>query len=127
MNTMDDLFIVATRNKYRFPYNGQISVEDLWDLKQGQLDQIYKTLMKSKTTASGESLMTTRTAEDATLEAKIEIVKFIFETKEAEKREAILKQEKEAQKNRVRQIIAEKKDKALADMSIEDLQKLLDD
>lgn len=123
----NDLFMVATREKYRFPYNGQISVEDLWDLRPTQLDQIYKTLKKSQKASNEESLMTTRTIEDSVTDTKLEIVKLIYETKEAEKREAVLKAEKDAQKKRIRELIATKEDAKLADMSIEELKKLLED
>ena len=30
MNNEINVFEIATRNKYRFPYRGQISVEDMW-------------------------------------------------------------------------------------------------
>ena len=45
----ENIFEMATRNKYRFPYKGMISVEDLWDLNQTQLDSIYKALNKEHT------------------------------------------------------------------------------
>ena len=32
-----ELFEIATRKKYRFPYKGLISVEDLWDLSMREL------------------------------------------------------------------------------------------
>ena len=43
-----NLFEVAVREKYRFPYNGMISTEDLWDLSVNALDSIFKTLNKDK-------------------------------------------------------------------------------
>ena len=39
---MNALFVMATRGKYRFPFKGQISVEDLWDLSVKNLDSIFK-------------------------------------------------------------------------------------
>lgn len=121
----NDMFAVATRKKYRFPYNGQISVEDLWDLAPSQLDRVFKALKKDQKVSNEESLMTTRSAEDSDLDIKIELVKFIFETKQGEKAAAAAKAEADAKKKRIREIIADKKDAALESMSIEDLEKLL--
>ena len=42
MNT--NIFELATREKYRFPYKGMISVEELWDLDIPELDRVYKSL-----------------------------------------------------------------------------------
>lgn len=121
----NDIFAVATRKKYRFPFNGQISVEDLWDLSLAQLDRVYKALKKDQKTSAEESLMTTRTSEDTTLDNKLDIVKFIFETKQGEKLAAERKVEEDAKKNRIREIIADKRDEELKSMSIEQLEKLL--
>ena len=122
----NDLFEIAARKKYRFPFNGQISAEDLWDLTPAQLDRVFKTLKKDQKTSEEESLMNTKTSEDATLDNKIELVKYIFETKQAEKLAAEQKAQENARKARIREIIADKKDEALKGMSIEELQKLLD-
>lgn len=121
----NEIFAVATREKYRFPYNGQISTEDLWDLTPAQLDRVYRALKKDQKNSNEESLMATRTSEDSAIDNKIALVKFVFDTKDSEKREAIIKAEREAQKKRVREIIASKKDDALKNMSIEELEKLL--
>ena len=125
---INDIFVIAARKKYRFPFNGQISVEDLWDLTPAQLDKVYKTL-KRDLIASREtdSLMTVRSAADADLENKVEIVRFVFDAKEEEKRLAVAKAELDAKKKRIREIIANKKEAELEGMSIEDLEKLLND
>ena len=39
-----NLFEVATRKQYRFPYKGNASVEDLWHLSLTELDAVFKTL-----------------------------------------------------------------------------------
>jgi hypothetical protein len=123
----NNIFAVATRQKYRFPFNGQISVEDLWDLSPAQLDRVYKALKKDQKASNEETLLTVRTTEDAVLDDKIELVKYIFETKQTEKAAAILKAESDAKKNHIREIITAKKDKQLEDLSVEELEKLLEE
>lgn len=123
----NDIFAIATRRKYRFPFNGQIEVEDLWDLSAPQLDRVYKTLKKDQKTSNEESLLVTRSAEDSDLDVKIAVVKFVFETKQADKQAAIESAEKAAKKKRIRELIADKKDEALKNMSVEDLEKMLED
>lgn len=123
----DNIFTLATRQKYRFPFNGQISVEDLWDLSPAQLDRVYKTLKKDQKASNEESLLAIRTSEDSALDVKIELVKFIFDTKQAEKLAALAKSEADAKKKHIRELIAEKKDKQLEALSVEELEKLLED
>ena len=45
---LTNVFERAAMNKYRFPYKGQISVEDLWDLSLPGLDSVFKQLNKLK-------------------------------------------------------------------------------
>lgn len=68
------MFEVAVRNKFRFPFKGVISVEDLWDLSVQQLDGIFKTLKSQEQKAQEESLLDTRTPEDEALKTKIDIL-----------------------------------------------------
>lgn len=123
----DNIFAMATRQKYRFPFNGQISVEDLWDLTPAQLDRVYKALKKDQKASNEETLLTTRSTEDTVLDNKIELVKFVFDTKMAEKQAAVLKAESDARKNHIKELIAAKKDKQLEALSVEELQKLLEE
>jgi len=39
-----NLFEVATRANYQFPFRGMINVIDLWDLSLTNLDSVFKTL-----------------------------------------------------------------------------------
>ena len=39
-----NMFEIAARNKFRFPFKGMISTEDLWDLSVENLDNVFKTL-----------------------------------------------------------------------------------
>lgn len=121
-------FEIASREKYRFPWNGLISVEDLWDLSAVQLDRIYKTLNKGRKEIQEESLLeVSRNKEDETLENMIDIVRYIFNAKKEEEKERKEVAAKRAKKERIKEIIAEKQDASLANLSIEELQRLLEE
>ncbi len=120
------MFEKAVRNKYRFPYRGSISVEDLWDLPLRDLDGIFKTLNAQKKRESEESLLSVRSAAETELDDKIEIVRYIVGVKLAEHEAAKAASEKKAQKQRIMEIIASKKDAELQNKSVEELTAMLD-
>lgn len=122
-----NLFEIATRNRYRFNYKGVMTVEDLWSLRVEDLDAIFKMLNRQKKTADEDSLLTTKSAEDQDLANKIDIVKYIVSVKLAEAAERVSAAEKKAQRDKIMEIVAKKKDKALEDMGIEDLMKKLEE
>lgn len=122
-----NLFEIATRNRYRFNYKGVMTVEDLWDLNVEALDAIFKTLNRQKKTADEDSLLTTKSAEDTELANKIELVKYIVSVKLAEAAERVSSAEKKAQRDKIMEIVAKKKDKALEDMGIDELMKKLEE
>lgn len=80
-NSMENIFETATRNKLRFEFRGLISVEDLWDLRFEQLDEVYKTLKTEMKKANEESLLKIKTKDQKDVELKIKIVKYIVELK----------------------------------------------
>ena len=121
------LFQAATRGKYRFPYRGLLSIEDLWDVSLEGLDAIYKTLNSELKKSSEESLLSMKTKSDEDLENKIEIVKYIVSVKLAEREAAINATLKSEKRKKIQEIIAAKQDEDLRSASIEDLQKMLDD
>lgn len=123
----NDVFISALKEKYRFPYKGQITAEDLWDLTGTQLDSIYKTLNAEKKTTQEDSLMGHRTAAEQTLLNKIEIVKYVFSAKQEEIEVKKQKAVNDEKKRRIMEIIASKEDAALGEKSVEDLKKMLSD
>lgn len=124
--TTNELFILATRKKFRFPFKGVATVEDLWDLSVRDLDTIFKALNSQVKQSQEESLMATKSKEDSILEAKIAIVKHIFQVKQAESEAAKTAAANAAQRQRIGEIIAAKEDAALQDKSLEDLRKLYD-
>lgn len=123
---MNSIFEIASRKKYRYPYKGMISTEDLWDLTPEQLDGVYKTLCQKKKAEGEDSLLAER-IENADLRRKIDIVKYIFMTKcdEAEQRKADAKNA--AKRKQIMEVLAQKQDEKLRNMSEADLQKMLDD
>lgn len=118
---MNNLFVMAARDKYRFPFKGLISVEDLWDLSVKNLDTIFKALNAEAKQASEESLLETKSAADTELEAKIEIIKYIVKVKQNEAKQKAVAAANNEQKRRINEIIASKQDQALQNMSIDEL------
>ena len=121
------LFEIATRGKYRFPYKGQVSVEDLWDISLEGLDSIYKTLNTEMKKFSEESLLEKKTVEDMVLANKIEIVKYIVSVKIAERDALMVARAKAERRRKIEGILAEKQEAALYSASEEELRKMLED
>ena len=119
-----ELFKLAAKEKYRFPFKGNIAVEDLFDLTTSQLDTVYKEL-KSQVKDSSDSLLKEASKEDEELKNKIEIVKEIFKDKVKEKELKELALVEKQRKERIKELIAQKKDQDLADKSIEELEAML--
>lgn len=121
----ENIFEFAVRNKLRFAFKGNLSVEDLWDLKVEELDSIFKNLNSQVKQSQEESLLTTKSKADAELEVKIAIVKYIVKTKLEEKEAKAKAFENRAKKQKIMEIMATREDEALHNMSDEDLKKML--
>lgn len=123
---VNKMFEVAVRNKFRFPFRGTISVEDLWDLSVQQLDSIFKTLKSQEKKAQEESLLDTRTPEDEILMTKIEIIKHIVNVKLAEAKQAERTRELHDQKQKILGILADKRDEDLRNKTPDELRAMLE-
>lgn len=123
---MNKLFEMATRNKFRFAFRGMVSVEDLWDLKLEQLDEVYRNLMAEIKKASEESLLKTKTKSQTELESKVEIVKYIVEVKLKEKDDREKAKENKEKKQRIAEILNEKDNEDLKNKTREELRLMLD-
>ena len=128
------MFERATRLKLRFNYKGLCQVEDLWDIQVkkendeyvSELNTIYCELEAMKNDRQ-KGLYVTRTVEDEIIDLKQAIIKYIFETK---KQELIVRENVIARANRKQKllgVIATKQDAELHDMSVEELNKLVDE
>lgn len=119
------IFETATRNKYRFPYKGSVSTEDLWDLPVNDLDTVFKSLNSQAKQSSEESLLKTKTSEDTKLNNKIELVRYIVGVKLEEAEAAKKAKERRTQKQKLMGILSEKQDNELHNKSIEELQAMI--
>ena len=124
---MKNIFMNATKNKYRYNYKGLITTEDLWVLSLEELDSIYKNLKKQQKESNEESLLTEVSKEDKVINEKIEIVKAIVADKLAAKERAKNAAKKKAENQRILEIMADKQDAALKEKSLEELQAMLSD
>ena len=130
--TINDMFEMASKFKFRYPWKGMITTEDLWDLNQVQLDTIYQTLSKElKVCQEGDSLLSDKPAnlfdKEQDLTARIEVVKYIFNCKQRASELHRMEEERAAKKQHILEILAAKQENALQNMSEEDLKKMLDD
>jgi hypothetical protein len=124
---MEKMFETAARKKFRFPFRGMVSVEDLFDLSPENLDIVFKALNAQKKVANEESLLSTATDADIELNIKIEVVKHIVTTKLAEMRARQEARAKKEQAQKIMAIIETKQNEALEGKSIEELQAMLVD
>lgn len=124
MNT-DKMFEIAVRSKMRFPYKGQISVEDLWDLDVNALDGVFKTLNSKVKVSQEESLLQTRSKESEELMLQIEIVKHIVSVKLAEAEARKNAEANRAKRQQILGILADKQESDLKNKTPEELQAML--
>jgi len=122
-----NIFELASRMKIRFAYRGMITVEDLWDLSVQELDRIFQKLNKALKESKEESLLSPQAKEDSELAIAVAIVRYIVEVKLAEAAVALAAVERKAKKQKILEILADKQDDSLRNMSQEDLTKMLED
>ena len=128
-NTINTLFVMASQFKFRYPYKGMITTEDLWDLDVNQLDVVYKNLNKELKATDGDSLIATKSADEGVkandLKNKIEVVKYIFNAKQQAAELARMAVENARKKQRLLDALAQKQDSALQNMSEDELRQAL--
>ena len=129
------LFAEATRRKLRFPINGSISVEDVWDLplKPGKrpepslnelaqilTDQVEKLPKRNFIDDDEEQAAK---ADPTHLATKLEIVLAVIRVKKAEAKAKEGAAVQASQLNEIDALIARKRQDALANLSLEELEK----
>lgn len=126
------IFEKASRKALRFASNrGALMVEQLWNLplqsKGGfDLDTIAKSVNAELKSRAEESFVSTSTDPmKAELELKLEILKHIIQVRQDESAARIENARKADQRQKVLEIINRKQEKALEELPLEELQKLL--
>ena len=125
------LFEMASQFKFRYPYKGMITTEDLWDLSMSQLDTVYKALNKELNVTQEDGLIITKSADEGVkaneLRNKLEIVKYIFNSKQQATELQRIAAENAAKKQHILGILAQKKENALQNMTEEELTQMLNE
>ncbi len=119
------MFEIATRMKYRFTYKGQLSVEDLWDLSLEALDTIFKNLNKEIKASAEESLLNTKTKATEEIENKIEIIKYIVVTKQAEAKARLDAKAKREKLAKLYELKERAENKTLENMSVAEIENMI--
>lgn len=124
---IENMFENATRNKIRFDSGkGLIGVEDLWDLPVKKLDLIYQELDEKLERTNRRSLLEVKSAEDEAFETQMEIVKHIVRVKQAEAKAKLDEKEKSEKKQRIMEILKNKQDESLQNLSEDKLKEMLE-
>ena len=129
---MSNIFEQATRQALRFPsVRGELNTEQLWDLaltsRNGfDLDSVAKEVNQRLKAISEESfVIKTSNPEKSDLELKLEVLKHIIAVKQAEADARRNAADRAAERQKLYDILAEKQDSALKELSVEDIQKRL--
>ena len=132
MTAIMSIFEKASRKALRFASNrGALMVEQLWNLplqsKGGfDLDTIAKEVNAELKSCAEESFVSTSTNPlKAELELKLEILKHIIQVRQDENAARLESARKVDQRQKVLEIINRKQEKALEELPLEELQKLL--
>lgn len=128
----EQLFLKASRLKLRFNCErGSYLVEDLWDLpiqtKTGAgvtLDGLYRQHKKELEELSEEGLFQSKSSSSKSVIAqlKVDIIRFVAETKQAEADKKQKALEAKAKRERLAELIAQKQDAALLSKDVAELQ-----
>lgn len=130
---MTDIFAIATRKKFRFDTTqGQLCIEDLWDLplqttrpNRASLDTIAIELNKELKDSDTTSFVDDAPVSNDDVKAKFDIVLHIIEVRKAENKAEETQRVSAQKKQRMLELIANKEDEALAGKSIEELRELV--
>jgi hypothetical protein len=124
---MEQLFEKATREKFTFPSSrGDLTVEELWDLpltskNNVDLDTVAKAINKQLKDSDEESFVTAASGKSKTLEAKLEVVKYIIKVKMDENEAKKTSADKLARKRILMEALEQKQQQEILGMSADQI------
>lgn len=129
----EQMFELAARKKLRFVESGagSISVEDLWDLpltsKTGRanLDEIAIALSRQLKDSGTESFVVKASSKNEELQLRFDVVKHVITVRLAEMEKAQQARATSEKKQKLLELIAQKKDSALSEKSVEELEAMV--
>ncbi len=122
---MSDLFLKASRQKFRFnTTSGHLTTEDLWDLSLESLDVIAVALDKHNSAVQErksfiQATSTKQTRETALFADMLEVVKAVIEIKLAEKAAEKVQRDKTAQRKFLLELKSKKEMEKLEGLTTE--------
>jgi len=123
------MFKQASKLKLRFVTNrGLLSTEQLWDLTQTDLANAIKAVKKVLNKADGDdelSFLVETNVVDVENQLRFDVLKDVYLTKKKEAAELRDAAEIKAHNQKIIALIAEKKEGALKEMTIDELEKML--
>jgi hypothetical protein len=129
-----NLFLIATKSKFRFPsIKGELLAEQLWDLPLTaangfSLDAIAQSVNAGLEALGAKSFVeTANTAEKTQLSDMLEVVKFVIADKQAANKADLDRREKRARRAKLIDALEKREDADLASKSREDILKELED
>jgi hypothetical protein len=122
------MFEKATRLKLRISTDkGYLSVEDLWDLSLQNLNRIAKVLNKDIKESDEEDFLEETTEKDTIAKLKFDIVLYILKIKKQEFENLKNLQAKKLEKEKLLNILDEKQNESLKNLSIDEIKKKIND
>jgi hypothetical protein len=119
-------FMKASRLKLKFPTTkGLLSLDQLWDLSLGDLDELAVGLAKSYDDSKGKSYLSKKSTKDKTIKLQFDIVLAVLNTLVEEKETAMAQSGVKAHNQKILSLIQEKKEASLKELDIKSLEKLL--
>jgi hypothetical protein len=123
---MDNKFERASRLKLRFisSIKGKVNTEDLWNMELEELDSMAIALDDQINTKQ-KSFLKVKSKEDEELNLKLDILKYVMETRMAEEENRRTLQAQKEKNSIILQLIAKKEGQDLEGKSIDELKAML--
>ena len=116
---------LATKQRLRFTFKGQLTTEQLWDLSLEDLDALAVSLQAELDESSKKTFLKKTSSKDKTAKLKFDVVLDVLDTKAEEAQLATEAAENKKHNEKILALIAEKQDDSLKGKTVEELEALL--